>query len=226
MKKFFVALSFAAVLLPASFSCSPGKFGGYRLNEIDAANAIRELLGIGARQGLAGSFNKDMIMSALFPTEINKALNVLSLLGLTSEVDRFTETMGKAAEKSAERAIPIFISAIDRMTFSDAMRIIRNGGTAATDYLRSSVGADIRRALTPVMKTALDEYKLNEQWDKFVKPIRIAGITLNPDLSAIMASLVSEAMFRKIEEKERDIRANAAARTSTLLQKVFSRDWN
>jgi hypothetical protein len=33
-------------------------------------------------------------------------------------------------------------------------------------------------------------------------------------------------MFQKIEEKEKEIRTNANARTTTLLQKVFSRDWN
>jgi hypothetical protein len=38
--------------------------------------------------------------------------------------------------------------------------------------------------------------------------------------------MVSEAMFRKIEEKEKQIRAEASARTTTLLQKVFSRNWN
>jgi len=33
-------------------------------------------------------------------------------------------------------------------------------------------------------------------------------------------------MFQQLEAKERDIRTNSAARTTPLLQKVFSRDWN
>ncbi len=41
-----------------------------------------------------------------------------------------------------------------------------------------------------------------------------------------MAGAVSEAMFRKIAEREMQIRADAAARTTPLLQKVFSRNWN
>jgi hypothetical protein len=32
-------------------------------------------------------------------------------------------------------------------------------------------------------------------------------------------------MFRKIEQKEAQVRADAAARTTPLLQKVFSRVW-
>ena len=188
--------------------------------------AIRELLSIGTRQGMAGVFNRDMIMSAVFPKEVNRVLDILSLVGLTSEVDRFTTTLGTAAEQSATRSVPIFLDAISRMSFTDAIRIVKNGGTSATDYLRTSIGADLRRSLTPVMQAALDEYKLNEQWSKVMKPVQVAGIQLNPDLSAIMAHLVTNAMFRKIEEKEREIRTNQAARTTNLLERVFGRNWN
>ena len=224
MKKIVIPLLFV-LLLPVSFSCRSGRFG-YRLTEQDAAMAIRELLQIGTRQGMAGVFNRDMIMSAVFPKEVNRVLDVLSLVGLTSEVDRFTTTMGTAAEKSATRSIPIFLDAITKMSFVDAIRIVKSGGTSATDYLRTAAGAELRRALTPVMQSALDEYKLNEQWSKVMKPVQVAGITLNPDLSAIMARLVADAMFRKIEEKEREIRTNQAARTTNLLEKVFGRNWN
>jgi hypothetical protein len=41
-----------------------------------------------------------------------------------------------------------------------------------------------------------------------------------------MAGAVSEAMFRKIAEKETQVRTDASARTTNLLQKVFSKDWN
>jgi hypothetical protein len=33
-------------------------------------------------------------------------------------------------------------------------------------------------------------------------------------------------MFQKIEEKEKEIRTSADARSTNLLQKVFSKDWN
>jgi hypothetical protein len=41
-----------------------------------------------------------------------------------------------------------------------------------------------------------------------------------------MAGMISEKMFQKIEEKEVQVRSQAAARTTPLLQKVFSRNWN
>lgn len=226
MKKLFVPIMFA-IILPASFSCSSTRFGGYRLNEADAIAAIRQLLEIGSRNGIAGAFSKETIMSAVFPGELGKILNTLQQLGLSNEIDRLTTTLTIAAEKTAEKSIPIFIQGISNMKFSDAMRIIRNGGTSATDYLRTSIGPDLRRSITPVMQTALDEYKLTEQWNRVTQPVQtVIGNKLNLDIANLMAVLVSEKMFQKIGEKEIQIRNNASARTTTLLQKVFSRNWN
>ena len=223
MKKLFTPLLFA-FLLPAGFSCSTLK--NYTLTEADAAAAIRQMLELGARDGATG-FSKDAIMGAIFPDQLRKTLNTLQQLGLTSEIDRFTTTLGTAAEKTAQRTIPIFVSGISSMRFSDAMRIVKNGGASATEYLRSSVGTELRNSIKPVMQEALNEYKLEEQWDKIMKPAQTAlGGRINLDLANLMAGLVSEKMFQKLEEKERDIRANAAARTTPLLQKVFSRNWN
>ena len=227
MKKLIIPILFA-LLLPVTYSCSSTRFGGYTLNERDAADAIRQLLQIGARDGLSsGAFSKETIMSAVFPESVKKVLNTMGQLGLTTEVDRFTTTLGTAAEKTAAKSIPIFVSGISSMSFTDAMRIIKNGGTSATDYLRSSIGTNLRTSITPVMQEAINEYKLNEQWDKIMQPLKgVLGSKFNLDLANLMAGVVSEKMFQKIEEKEREIRANANARTTTLLQKVFSKNWN
>jgi hypothetical protein len=227
MKKLFVPLLFA-FLMPVSFSCSSTRFGNYILNEADAAAAIRQMLEIGTRDGvLTGAFSKETVMATLFPESLRKTLNTLNQLGLTSEIDRFTTTLGTAAEKTATASVPIFISGINSLTFTDAIRIIKNGGTSATDYLRTSIGDSLRRSIRPVMKNALDEYKLTEQWEKIIKPAQtLVGNKLNFDLPTLMAGLVSEKMFQKIEEKEKLVRADAAARSTTLLQKVFSRNWN
>lgn len=227
MKRFLLPVLFAFVI-PVSFSCS-GLKNGYILNERDAASAIRQLLEIGTRDGAlnGNAFSKETIMTAVFPEPVRKVLNTVQQLGLTNEVNRFTATLSTAAEKTATNATPIFLGAINNLKFNDAMRIIKNGGTSATDFLRSSVGDSLRRSITPVMQAAINEYKLNEQWDDITKPVKgISGNRLNIDLANLMAGVVSEAMFQKIEAKEREVRANAAARTTPLLQKVFSRNWN
>jgi len=199
---------------------------GSNLTERDAAAAIRQLLEMGAKEGLNGTFTKESIMTAIFPEPLRKTLNTLQQLGLSNEINRFTTTLSTAAEKTADNSVPIFVNGIKHMKVNDATQIIKNGGTAATDYLRSSVGNSLRHSITPVMQAALEEYKLNEQWDKIMQPAKsIAGNKLNLDLSNLMAGVVSEAMFQKIAEKEKEVRSNAAARTTPLLRRVFSGNW-
>ncbi len=226
MKKLLLPV-LLSILIPMSFSCSALK-NGYMLNEIDAANAIRQLLQIGTRNGgISGAFSKEMILATVFPEPMRKALNTLNQLGLTNEIDRFTTTLSMAAEKTATNSVPIFVNGISNMKLTDAMRIIKAGGTSATDYLRASVGDSLRRSITPVMQNALNEYNLNAQWDKIIKPVQsLTGNRFNLDLANIMAGMVSEKMFQNIAEKEREVRANATARTTPLLQKVFWRNEN
>ncbi len=215
-------------LLPLTWSCGTSRLGGYSLNERDAAAAIRQLLELGAKDNsLTSAFSKDQILSTLFPEPVKRALNTLNTLGLTGEVDRFTTTLSSAAEQTATASVPVFINSINTMKLNDAMRIIRGGGTAATDYLRAQTGDSVRRAVKPIMLNALEQYKLNDQWKSITKPVQaIVGNKLNVDLSQLMAGLVTEAMFRKIAEKETQVRTDANARSTALLQKVFSRNWN
>lgn len=223
MKRLFVPFLFL-FLLPFSFSCTSGRFAGYTLNEQDAANAIRQMLQIGVQESnFTGAFSKEEIMTSVLPESVRKVMNTVSLLGLTTEIDRFTTTLGTAAEKTATNSVPIFVSGINNMQFVDAMRIIKAGGNAGTDYLRASIGDSLRRSIRPVVEAALQEYKINDLWNEIVKPI--GGNKVKLDLPTIMAGAVSEAMFRKVAEKERQIRAEKEARTTTLLQKVFSKSW-
>ena len=213
-----------ALMIPLTYSCSTLR----TLTQQDAISAIRQLLQIGTQESsLRGSFSKEMIMATVFPESVRKALNTLNQLGLTPEVDRFTTTLSMAAENTAERSIPIFVNGISSMSIPDAVRIVKSGGTAATDYLRASIGDSLRRSITPVMQTALNEYKLDEQWKKITQPVQgLLGNRVNLDLANLMAGIVSESMFRKIAEKEVAVRTNASARTTHLLRRVFGTTWN
>lgn len=223
MKKLVLPLLFA-FMLPVSFSCSTLR--NYSLTEQDAVAALRQMLQLGARGNLQGAFSKDAVMASLFPEGLRKTLNTLQQLGLTGEIDRFTSTLSLAAEQTATKSVPIFIKGIGNMSFTDGIRIVKNGGTSATDFLRTSIGSELRTEIKPVMMQALAEYKLEDQWKKIIQPAQaLVGNKLNLDLPTLMAGLVSEKMFQKLEQTEQEIRTKAAARTTPLLQKVFSRSW-
>ena len=216
-------------------SCSTLKnIASNLLTEADAANAIREALIIGTNTGASllgqkGAFSKDMILSAVLPHDLQTVVQTLDRLGLTSELNRFSATLDNAATATVTRSAPIFISGIKQMSIRDAIAIVKNGCTSATDYLRRNVVYTLRNAVRPVMRSALDEYRIEQEWDKLVGPAKIllgnkAGLNLN--LDNILSVLVTNEMFKKIETQEMAIRTNAQARTTASLQRVFGRDWN
>ena len=79
------------------------------------------------------------------------------------------------------------------------------------------------------MRTALNEYHVAEEWDRLVRPAKIllgnkAGLNLN--LDNILAVIITNEMFKKIEQQEIAIRTTTQARKSASLQRVFGRNWN
>ncbi|NCI47393.1 DUF4197 domain-containing protein [Sediminibacterium soli] len=228
---------FTSVCLTAAFffsGCSSLKNIGDYLSEADAVNAIREALIIGSNFGVNslgqhGSFSRDVLLNAVLPQEAQKLVQTLDRLGLAAELNRFTNTLDNAAVQAVTRSGPIFVDGIRRMSIRDAINIVKNGGTAATDYLRRTVGDTLRGTVRPVMRTALDEYGVQQSWDKLVAPAKILlgnRLGMNLDLDNVMAVIVTNAMFSKIEQQEIEIRTNAQARTSASLRRVFGRDWN
>ncbi len=223
MKKYFIVFIIPSFLLLSS--CGGGMKNLF--NGDDATGAIKELLSFGVQHGGSllgknGGVSKENILQSILPKEVSNVVSTLETLGLSNEVNRFSTTLAIAAEKTAEKSVPIFLGGIKNMGIKNAFNIVKNGGTSCTDYLRSSIGDTLRRAIAPEMNKALDEYKLAKQWNDLVAPAKmIVGDKLNLDLGNLMSGLVANMMFKKIEEKEIEIRNNARARTTNLLQKVF-----
>jgi hypothetical protein len=224
MKRFIVSLLLSASLLQG---CHVVK---QLLSPGEAEGAIRELLSIGSEfggnlLGRNGGLGNDLLGSIL-PQDLGKLLNTLQNLGLGGEITRFNSTLTQAAQQTVTRSVPIFLQGIRRMNIRDAVNIVRNGGHSATDYLRLTIGDSLRRAVTPVMGTALEEYKLVSQWEKLVAPAKLVmGNRLNLDIANLASGLVCNQLFNKIEEKEIAIRSRAEERRSALLQKVFGTNW-
>ncbi|MEO7531827.1 MAG: DUF4197 domain-containing protein [Sediminibacterium sp.] len=232
MKRILIA-AFAFCTMGLS-SCSTLSSLSNYLTEADATNALREALSIGANMGAnslgqKGSFSRDVLLNAVLPQEVQKVVSVLDRLGLATEFNRFTNTLDDAAVNAALKSAPIFVDGIRHMSIRDAIGIVKNGGTAGTDYLRRTVGDSLRNAVSPVMRNALNQYSIVQQWDKLVAPAKLLlgnKVALNLDLDHILAVMLTNEMFKKIEQQEINIRTNAQARTSSTLQRVFGKDWN
>lgn len=226
MRKVCLSLSLTMVIFLSSCDVLKNATSNI-LNERDAILAIKEMLTIGSNGNAL--ISKDALMNAILPKDVNTVLQKLQQLGLSKDIDKFTNTLSNAATETATNSIPVFIDGIKRMSITDAIGIVKNGGTAATDYLRSTTGENLRTTVTPIMKTALDQYNITKEWDKLVAPAKLLlgnKVNLNLNLDNLLAGVVTNAMFNKIAEQEVAIRTKAEARTTPTLQRVFGKNWN
>ncbi|MEZ5595208.1 MAG: DUF4197 domain-containing protein [Pseudomonadales bacterium] len=230
-------------LLPA-FAAPAQSFGdrlkailsgsGAKLTESDAAGGIREALANGiekavSRLGRQDGFFADQAVKILVPKKLRKVTDTARNFGFDKQVDAFELSMNRAAESAVPKAANILGDAVRAMSMEDAIGLVKGGETAATDYFRRTSESSLRDAFLPIVAKQTASTGVTQRYKS------IAGaVTDNPlsaallgdrqrtiDLDSYVTDKAIDGLFQAIAEQEREIRANPAARTTSLLKKVF-----
>lgn len=167
----------------------------------------------------------NLAIKILFPEEAQKAEKTLRSLGLNQLADNVILTINRAAEDAANEAKPIFINAIKQMSIADATNIlIGRDKDAATQYFERVTSNELRAKFKPVIESSLSKVGATKYWgDAVTRYNRIPLVTkINPDLQAYVTQKAMEGLFVEIAKEELKIRDNISARSTGLLQKVFS----
>ncbi|MBL7803366.1 MAG: DUF4197 domain-containing protein [Saprospiraceae bacterium] len=230
-----VLMLLALVLLLGNASAqdlkSLGKkvLGGGNDNQ-DVGQALKEALDKGVQKGVAELSVTDgyykSIYKILLPDEARKVTDKLkSVPGFGNLENDLVEKMNRGAEKAAKEAGPIFGSAIKNMSFQDATNILMGPDNAATEYLKRTTWQQLYDKFNPVIVKSLDEIGANELWTNATTAYnRIPLVSkVNTDLDDHVTRKALDGLFGKIQEEEKNIRKNPAARTSDLLKSVFAR---
>ncbi|MBI3357780.1 MAG: DUF4197 domain-containing protein [Nitrospirae bacterium] len=185
-------------------------------------------VGTGNAVNLTGKMDgylRNQAIKILMPEQLQAFEKGLRTFGFGPQVDDFVTSMNHAAERAAPQAKQIFLSAISDMTFADAQQILNGGQTAATDYFRARTSDKLTAAFRPQVEKAMNEVGVTRQYKELIghfKTIPFAKSDLiNIDQYVVGKSL--DGLFLMLANEERDIRANPAARVTTLLKDVFSR---
>lgn len=166
------------------------------------------------------------VYKILLPEEVQQVTSKLKTVpGFTNIEEDLLEKMNRAAEIAAEKAKPIFVSAIKQMTIKDAMNLLMGEKDAATRYLERTTFDPLYSEFRPVVIESLDKVNAREFWKGAVTAYNKIPFVkkTNPELDDYVTRKALDGLFGMIEKKEADIRANPAARTSELLQRVFSK---
>lgn len=216
------------LLKKASNMALPSSSG---LSADEIAGGLKEALQKGAQTGTAklsrpGGFLENAALKIIMPPEAQKIESTLRRLGFNQLMDDMIVSMNRAAEDACKTAVPIFTTAIREMTITDGINILRGSDTSATSFLRTKTNTALAQSFSPIIKTSLDKVNATLYWEKIIttyNSVPLIGKKMNPDLVAYVTDKSLSGIYTEIASQEKDIRANPAARTSALLQKVFTK---
>jgi hypothetical protein len=237
MKKLIPLAISAALLLSACAELTKaakdldkqlGTTTGGGLSSAEIINGLKEALTVGANKSASAAsrqdgFFKNARLFIPFPPAAVKAKEWALKFGLKNQVDKFEETLNRAAEESSKKAAPIFVNAIKSMTIGDGLNILRGTDTAATNYLRTKTTGDLTTTFRPVVHDATEKVQLTKYWSPIANGYnKVPGVTpVNPDLDGYVTDRAIRGLFLLIGDEEAKIRKDPVARTSELLKKVF-----
>jgi hypothetical protein len=160
----------------------------------------------------------------LTPEELQQVDDALIPAGLNSLANKGLVMLNRAAEDATKEATPIFVDAVNNMSFTDAKNILMGNESAATSYLQTNTTSPLYAKFNPVIKNSFTKVGADKVWATIIKKYNSLPMVkkVNPDLTDYTTNKALEGVFKMIGVEEKNIRADIKARTTPLLQKVFA----
>jgi hypothetical protein len=201
------------------------------LTNDEVISGLKEALQVGIKNSveltsITDGFLKNETIRLPFPQDAIKVKEKAIEFGLSGQVEKFENTLNRAAEEATKEALPIFKEAILTMSVQDGFTILKGGDGAATKFLKDQTTAKLVAAFSPKVKEATSKVKLTESWTPIINRYNQAmtltgGQKLNPDLDAYITEKAITGLFIMVEKEENKIRKDPAARVTDILMKVF-----
>ncbi len=201
------------------------------LTNAEVISGLKEALNVGISNSVnltsvQDGFFKNAAIKLPFPEDAMKVKQKALDWGLDNQVNKFEETLNRAAEEATKEALPIFKDAILNMSIQDGFTILNGGQGAATRFLKDNTKAKLTAAFSPKVEAAISKVKLTDYWNPIITKYNTAmtvsgGEKINPDLNAYVTAKAIDGLFYMVEQEENKIRLDPAARVSDILQKVF-----
>ena len=175
--------------------------------------------------GQPGGFLDNKKVRIPMPDSLSWVESSLRTVGQDEMADEFIDTMNTAAEQAVPEAADIFAAAIKEMSVQDAQGILSGPDNAATEYFRSNTEAELTQRMRPIVETATASTGVTSAYkDMLGAAGGFAGMmpATATDIDGYITSKTLDGLFLMIAREERKIRKNPAARSTELLQKVFS----
>lgn len=198
------------------------------LTQGDASRGLKEALGLAATQATARLGQRDgffgnMRVHIPLPQTLARIQTSLRGIGLSAPLDDVELRMNRAAEAAMPEAASIFLNVIRSITITDAVRIVRGGDHAATDFLRDRSETRLTTLVTPPMTRTLREAGAFTALDAAARGAGLSSMSrdLRTNVTSFAVTKALDGAFAYIGDEERAIRRDPVRRTSDILRRVF-----
>ncbi|GGH16470.1 DUF4197 domain-containing protein [Mucilaginibacter phyllosphaerae] len=196
---------------------------------LEINNGLKQALELGTNKSSdqlssINGFFGNAAVKILFPPEAQKVEKTLRSIGLSKLADNVILSLNRAAEDAAGKAKPIFVNAIKQMTLTDVTNILLGNQDAATQYFKRTTTAQLAASFKPVIQNSLNKVGATKYYTDAANAYNKVPFVskVNPDITDYVTQKAIDGLFVEIAQEELNIRQNLGARTTPLLQKVFS----
>jgi hypothetical protein len=157
------------------------------------------------------------------PETVQKVEMVMRAMGYGPEVDEFSRSMNRAAERAAPEAKVLFWDAIKEITFDDARTILNGRDNEATLYFEDKTRGRLHQLFMPVVHATMEAIGVTRTYQEVHAKLSTIPFAdrLNLDLDKYVTDKALDGLFYLVAEEERKIRKDPAARVTKLLKDVF-----
>ena len=119
--------------------------------------AVAEACNIASAVG--GFANNDEIKinlpEKMGPVISSKLQSKLKMIGKEEWMTNLVDKLNEAAEKAAAEAIEIFVGFVSKLNFDTARQLIKAGGVACMEFMRTEMTESLSESFTPLVDAAL-----------------------------------------------------------------------
>lgn len=198
------------------------------LSESQIIQGLKEALKVGTNNAVGivsktDGYLKNPSIKIPFPPEAKNVEYAVRQVGFDKQANDFIKALNRAAEDAAKSATPIFVQALNEMTFSEAKKILKGNETAATQYMANKTTDNLVKAFKPIVQKSIEKTEVTKYWQTVAQKYNQLPLTqkVNPDLELYVTNMAIEGLFKMIGEEETKIRKDPAARVNDILKNVF-----
>jgi hypothetical protein len=199
------------------------------LDESTIVAGLKDALRVGTERTVASTsamngFLGNTLIRIALPEQLEATAKGLRAVGFGEQVDELEVAMNRAAERAAGEATPIFVDAVQAMSFADARAILSGPDDAATRYFEQKTSEKLRARFAPIVDASMQEVGLARLYENLMGNVRRLPLVSSPDLDldAYVTDRSLSGLFSVLGEEEARIRADPAARSTELLRRVFA----